>query len=143
MKFTYKNKTAIIVAMRTAKTEMWRYIEFRKSIYKFYWKIDRRKFSLKNYSREKYPYLKITLIEDPIELLEDLSKSKSKYIDFEEFISDLEWIKKYYKEKKWSSVIRWFSNIESTLNRDFSDYMDEISTLSNNRNWKGTQKNEH
>jgi len=30
MKFTYKNKTAIVTAMRTAKDEMWRYIKLKK-----------------------------------------------------------------------------------------------------------------
>lgn len=132
MKFTYKNKMAIVTAMRIAKDEMWRYIELKKNISRFLWKRDRRKYSLNHYNREQYQYLKIELIKEPIKMLEELCKSKSKYVDFDELISDLSWIKIYYEEKRWSSVIRWFSNIETTLNRDFSDYMDEIKALPTN-----------
>jgi hypothetical protein len=132
MKFTYKNKSLIVSAMREAKKEIWRYIDFQKSVDKFSWNIDKRRFSFKNYTREEYPYLNIQIIKEPIDLLDELCKSKSKYVDFEELISDLNWIKTYFKEKKWSSVCRWLSNTESTLHRDFSDYMDEISALPSN-----------
>jgi len=131
MRFTYKNKTLIVSTMREAKKELWRFIELQKTINKISWSKSNKQFSLKNYQKDIQLFIKINLTKDAIDLLSELTKSKSQYADFEELIRDLDWIKQYYKEKKWSSVIRWLSNTESSLHSAFSDYMDEIKDLPN------------
>lgn len=105
MRFTYKNKTMIVSTMREAKKELWRYIEFQKNIDKLYWQKTKKHFSVRNYQKDMRFFIQIN-IEDDIVLLSELTKSKSKYADFEELISDFNWLKQYYKEKRWSSVIK-------------------------------------
>ena len=67
------------------------------------------------------------MLDNVIELLDELTSSKSKLVNFDTLKSDVEFLKEYYQQKSWGNVIRWLSNINSELRDSFSDYMDEIN----------------
>lgn len=127
MKFNYANKKQLIQDIRNVKGCLWEYVDWNKNKENITW-IDRGyQFSLTAYSNFFYPNIVLTKLINIINKLESLSKSKSKYLDTEELISDLNYIKYYYKkEKRYVSVIRWLSNIESTIHTLFNEYMDDI-----------------
>ena len=61
-----------------------------------------------------------------IEQLNEMFQSKSKYADFDELKSDLEWIKEYREAGSWNDLTRWLTNIDSSLREFWSSYMDAI-----------------
>jgi len=69
------------------------------------------------------------LLDDVIQKLDELVKSKSKIADFDELKSDMEWLKEYYEEESWSDVTRWLTNIDSTLRETFSQYMENLKDV--------------
>jgi len=76
------------------------------------------------------------LLDDVIQKLDKLVKSKSKIADFDELKSDMQWLKEYYEEESWNDVTRWLTNIDSTLRETFSKYIETIKMVckSNNGN---------
>ena len=70
------------------------------------------------------------LLDEVIDKLEELVKSKSKIADYDELKSDMEWLKEYYRKESWNDVTRWLTNIDSTLRETFSCYMVIIKKIS-------------
>ena len=66
------------------------------------------------------------MLDEVIEKLDELVSSKSKLADFDELKSDIEWLKEYYKEESWSDTTRWLKNIDNTLQKTFSCYIDKV-----------------
>lgn len=75
------------------------------------------------------------LLNEVIDKLEKLIKSKSKIADFDELKSDIQWLKKYYRDESWNDVTRWLTNIDSTLRETFSSYMESLKSLSNSNDF--------
>ncbi len=115
MRLSYKYKQKIIQLIKNSKKELWRYIDLKKSISTFKFRGISKNYALNRYHHKIYPVLDLSIINETIEALEYFSNKQSKLIDLEEFKSDLCWLKLYYLEKRWSSVIRWLSNIQVTL----------------------------
>lgn len=70
-------------------------------------------------------------LEAFIKELHNLKKSTSKHLDYEEVMSDLDWIIEYTKDEEWNNVTRWLSNIDSSLREMWSHYMDSINKSKN------------
>ena len=66
------------------------------------------------------------MLDELIEKLDELVNLKSKLADFDELKSDIEWLKEYYKEESWSDTTRWLKNIDNTLQKTFSCYIDKV-----------------
>lgn len=74
------------------------------------------------------------ILEQLDQLIEDigeLEKSSSKYLEADEVLSDLEWIREYYEKEEWTNVTRWLSNIDSSLREMWSDYIEKIIAKKN------------
>ena len=63
-----------------------------------------------------------------IKQLKEMFKSKSKYADFDELKSDLEWIEEYYESQSWNDLTRWLTNIDSSLRDFWSSYIEALSS---------------
>lgn len=66
-------------------------------------------------------------LQSVINDINSIIKSKSQYVDFSEIKSDLYWINYYRNQKRYTSVIRWLSNIESSIHSEFHSYMENLS----------------
>lgn len=76
------------------------------------------------------------LLDEVIDKLDELVKSKSKIADYDELKSDMEWLKEYYRDESWSDTTRWLTNIDSTLRETFSCYMEALKEIGGNENFK-------
>jgi len=141
MRITYKNKRLICLSLKAARKEIWRYIDLKNSINKFKFKRVESNFSFQTLQQDRniYLYLRREDLYKSVGLIKELLQSKSKYLEKEELKSDLDWIEHYIKNKRYSSVSRWMSNIENTIYDVFNLYMEELKALPNfkksNKNW--------
>ena len=116
-KLTKKFMLETISIIRETKVLLWSLIEF--DITKFKFEVVDYKYSLTSYHSEVYRNCNIELLINLLDLLKSHTKFKSnKYVDdedIEELENDLMWLEKYILECRYISIIRWLSNIESTL----------------------------
>jgi hypothetical protein len=61
-----------------------------------------------------------------IDELRELDKSTSKYLDSAEVMSDIEWIVEYIQKEEWLNVMRWLSNVDSSIREMWSHYIEQI-----------------
>ena len=141
MRINYKNKRLICLSLKAARKEIWRFIDLKKSIHKYKFKEIENNFIFQTLQQDRdyYCYLRREDLYKPVKLIKELLQSKSKYLEKDELESDLDWIEHYIKNKRYSSVSRWMSNIESTIHDVFNKYMEELKALPNfkksNKNW--------
>lgn len=128
-RFNYNVKQEIITSIRTARAEIWRDFYLRRDIKEYQFQVRSYNLSLNNYKKEHIYPIDVNIIQKAIELLDQLSNFKSKYIDEEstqELQRDLDWIKKYFKEGNFVSTSRWLSNIQETVNTMYFEYIENI-----------------
>lgn len=103
------------------------------------WSDEKRDLTLKDF---QYHFMDICnipntqLLDEVIGKLEELIKSKSKIVDYDELKSDMEWLKEYYAKESWNDVTRWLTNIDSTLRETFSCYMEALNKIQGNNGFK-------
>ncbi len=83
--------------------------------------------------RENYEWtelddrLPLEELDEIILKFKDVTTYTSKFIDFSELESDIEFIEEYYLIKRWPRVNTWLSNTESTLIENHKSYIKDLS----------------
>ncbi len=111
MKFTYQEVKDISMLIEAFQKEYWVH----------------RSMHDKDYPFENL--LPLNLLDEIIYRLKEVSNIKSKYADFIELKSDIDFIEEYYEIKKFPNVNIWLSNTNSTLRETFSSYIEQVKKV--------------
>ena len=129
MRFSYKTVKSLCKLTTEARIQIQRTKNIQESLERVQWSTKAKPLGLKDYQKQ-WQDLNITpnttTLDHLILKLKELTKSKSKHIDFDELKSDMEFLQEYYEEQSWSDVTRWLTNIDSTLRETFSHYMETL-----------------
>jgi len=132
MRFSYKTVKSLCKLTTEARIQIQRTKNIQESLERVKWSTKTEPLALKDYQKQWQDFNIVpntTTLDHLILKLKELTKSKSKYIDFDELKSDMEFLQEYYEEQSWSDVTRWLTNIDSTLRETFSHYMEELKNL--------------
>lgn len=131
-RINYQFQRELKQSIKNSKKDLWLVVEFTKILKTCRFQDIAYKFSLINYPKEKHQILHFASLRYSMELLKQLSQSKSQFIDeddMEELTMDLTYLNCYIDKRQWVFVIRWLSNVSaqfSTLDKLFSNYFENI-----------------
>ena len=131
-RISYQFQRELKQSIKDTKKDLWQVLEFIKILKTCKFQDTKYKFSLINYPKEKHQILNFSNLRYSMELLKNLSQSKSQFIDgedMEELQRDLSFVSSYIDKRQWVSVIRWLSNLSSqysTLDKLFSNYFENV-----------------
>jgi hypothetical protein len=129
MRFSYKTVKSLCKLTTEARMQIQRTKNIQESLERIKWSAKTELLGLKNYQKQWQNFNiapNTTTLNHLILKLRELTKSKSKHIDFDELTSDMEFLQEYYEEQSWSDVTRWLTNIDSTIRETFSHYMETL-----------------
>jgi len=132
MRFSYKTVKSLCKLTTEARIQIQRTKNIQESLERVTWSAKTEPLGIKDYQKQWQDFNIVpntTILDHLILKLRELTKSKSKYIDFDELKSDMEFLQEYCEEQSWSDVTRWLTNIDSTLRETFSHYMEELKNL--------------
>ncbi len=129
MRFSYKTVKSLCKLTTEARIQIQKTKNIQESLERLKWSVKTEPLELKDYQKQWQAFNIVpntTTLDHLILKLKELTKSKSKHIDFNELKSDVEFLQEYYEERSWNDVTRWLTNIDSTIRETFSHYMETL-----------------